>query len=307
MKTRICFGIAVSALIVATRTDADFAPESIDGMVLRTTSALIGTDRTAHQDTCLFYADGSYSQLFSRTYYFLGHPAYVLGGSGGAIKMYTYAKTSANTATITYHSGTGSTRVLNFSSPTGGGQTEGSFTYYFSLTKMLSVESAPAMNISLRGEVRPNRPLIGGFVVPPSGSSSSGSWRPGWYAGTDREVLIRVVGPSLAQFEVEDLCADPDFRLFRDGQPFQQAEFLSEDHYSDWWGTYIREDGREVIITPVSAFEKIFELVGAFPLLEGSKDAAQVERLPPGAYTVVAEAEEGDPGGEVLIEVYFLP
>jgi len=104
---------------------------------------------------------------------------------------------------------------------------------------MLSVESAPAMNISLRGEVRPNRPLIGGFVVPGL-ESSLGTWGG---ASNAREVLIRVVGPSLAQFDVDNLWADPDFRLFRDGKPFQQAQHLREDHYGDWWGTYIRGDG----------------------------------------------------------------
>ena len=34
---------------------------------------------------------------------------------------------------------------------------------------------------------------------------------------------------------------------------------------------------------------------------------AAVVRLPPGAYTIVCNAPAGDPGGDVLIEVYFLP
>jgi len=41
--------------------------------------------------------------------------------------------------------------------------------------------------------------------------------------------------------------------------------------------------------------------------LAGSKDAADVVRLAPGIYTVVASAGAGDAGGEALIEVYTLP
>ena len=47
--------------------------------------------------------------------------------------------------------------------------------------------------------------------------------------------------------------------------------------------------------------------IGAFPLLVGSKDAVEVGLFAPGAYTVVASAQTGDPGGETLIEVYLLP
>ena len=155
----------------------------------------------------------------------------------------------------------------------------------------------------MRGEVRPNRPLICGFVVPQFGSSPEGDL----YGNNAPEVLVRVVGPSLAEFDVGDLWADPDFGLFRNGNPYQQAWLLTEvDYYGDWWTSYM-SSGTEVISGQVSALERIFDQVGAFPLLERSKDAVQVERLPAGAYTVVAQAEEGDPGGEALIEVYFLP
>lgn len=45
--------------------------------------------------------------------------------------------------------------------------------------------------------------------------------------------------------------------------------------------------------------------VGAFPLAEGSKDAAAVVTLPPGNYTIVTEGTDNDTG-IVLLEAYEL-
>ena len=105
-----------------------------------------------------------------------------------------------------------------------------------------------------------------------------------------REVLIRVVGPSLASFGVTGVWSDPDFALYRETTPAQ----VNEGHYANGPGGN-------------SGFQKIFTVVGAFPLLPGSKDAADIVRLDPGAYTIVCNPSAGDPGGEALIEVYFLP
>jgi hypothetical protein len=51
----------------------------------------------------------------------------------------------------------------------------------------------------------------------------------------------------------------------------------------------------------------IFEMVGAFPLTEGSTDAAWLEFIGEGAHTVQVRGAAGSPAGEALVEVYVLP
>lgn len=153
---------------------------------------------------------------------------------------------------------------------------------------------APTMNLSLRGRVEPGRPLIAGFVVGGSGSDNYQFILP-QTGVVRREFLIRVVGPGLAQFGVTSTESDPAFQIFQGGKTVN----VWENIYGDWSAS----GGNSL----EAAFRKVFQAVGAFPLESGSKDAAAVVRLGPGAYTIVCNAPEGDTGGEVLIEVYLLP
>ena len=79
MKTRISFGIAVFTLLVAMRINADFAPENIDGMVLRMNFSFVGTDRTAHQTTVIFSQGETYI-LLGRTLFLIDMDRYRLSG-----------------------------------------------------------------------------------------------------------------------------------------------------------------------------------------------------------------------------------
>ncbi|MBL9207544.1 MAG: hypothetical protein JNN01_20855 [Opitutaceae bacterium] len=124
-------------------------------------------------------------------------------------------------------------------------------------------------NLSTRGRVGPGFALIGGFVV----------------LDQPRTVLIRVVGPGLAAFEVVSPAPDPGLTLFRGDEVH-----LSNDN----WGTG----------STVGEMEYAQNQVGAFPLAIGSKDAACLVTLPVGAYTVQATSAVA---GEVLMEVYLLP
>ncbi|MGH8017593.1 MAG: hypothetical protein ACREIA_04775 [Opitutaceae bacterium] len=153
------------------------------------------------------------------------------------------------------------------------------------------------MNVSTRGFVSPGRPMIVGFVVPEPADP---------LVPSRREVLIRAVGPSLIPLGVENAWADPDFQVVSLGSAPSSAPNL----YGDW--TTLRYlNGTSLTTEPnpggQAAFEKLFSEVGAFPLVAGSKDAVDVQRLAPGAYTVIAAAAAGDAGGDVLVEVYFLP
>jgi hypothetical protein len=114
--------------------------------------------------------------------------------------------------------------------------------------------------------------LIPGFVV-----GGSGSLR----------VLVRAVGPGLAGFGLSGLLADPVLTVFRDGAPVAT---------NDNWST--AANAAEIAAAATN--------VGAFPLATGSRDAAVLVTLTPGAYTAVVSGTGGTTG-TALVEIYTLP
>lgn len=127
-------------------------------------------------------------------------------------------------------------------------------------------EAPPLVNLSVRITAVENQPIIAGFVV-------SGNIR--------RQVLIRAVGPSLANFGVSRFLAGPVLSLYR-------GAALQGRPVTGW------EDSLDVAAAST--------MVGAFPLNAGSRDAAMVTTLQPGSYTVNVTGGSGD----VLIEVYLV-
>ncbi len=131
------------------------------------------------------------------------------------------------------------------------------------------------LNISTRGEVTAGEgALIGGFVVT---------------GNAPKRLLVRGVGPGLAAFGVSGVLADPRLRVFR------QAELLGEN---DNWSTV----PAEAAVTAGAARD-----AGAFALPPGSRDAAVILTLAPGAYTAQVTAADGTGTGTALIELYELP
>jgi hypothetical protein len=110
---------------------------------------------------------------------------------------------------------------------------------------------------------------------------------PGFFIGgtAPKQVLIRAVGPGLAQFGVTGVLADPQLTLVPLGQDFAVAA------NDNWGGT--------------AALQAAFTQAGAFVLPASSADAAIVVRLPPGGYTVVVSGV-GNTIGTALVEVYDL-
>jgi sugar lactone lactonase YvrE len=102
-------------------------------------------------------------------------------------------------------------------------------------------------------------------------------------AGTGpKNVLIRGVGPTLAGYGVTGWLADPKIALY------SGATKIGEN---DTWN---------------AGLTSVFNLVGAFQLGAGSKDAALTATLNPGSYTVHVQGSDGGTG-EALVEVYELP
>lgn len=130
------------------------------------------------------------------------------------------------------------------------------------------------VNVSTRGLVgQAGDILIGGFVV----------------GEGPRQVLIRAVGPTLGTFGVPNVLVDPRLRVFRAGDDEAFAE-------NDNWGA--NPNPAEVAAAASRA--------GSFGLRAGSKDAALVLTLDPGAYTVQVSGAGGTTG-VALVEVYQLP
>ena len=105
-------------------------------------------------------------------------------------------------------------------------------------------------------------------------------------AGTLR-LLVRAVGPGLANFGVPGSLPDPTITLFRDGVPL-----ATNDNWSAGAGA--------------PEIAALTEDVGAFALASGSRDAALLATLAPGAYTAVVSGVAGATG-TALIEIYTLP
>lgn len=294
----------LSALLLATSTFGATAPDSVAGKVFRDTQYLVSV-RTDSESTIVFGGDGRFTYLKagSGSPLILGNPGKIFVGLAPSDGSYSYTRTDDTTATLTLNSddGTARTLVLQFTSADGG--TDAGYPYSsFSLSDPWAGTTASASNVSMRGHVDADHPLIVGFVVPGTPPTTTGPVPPPGFQ--QREVLIRLVGPSLAQLGVTNGWVDPNFTLYQGNKPATPNEV----HYDDW-AVEVRDQTSTPKLSPAAqaGFQKIFNYVGAFPLLAGSKDSADVVRLNPGAYTIVAAPAAGDPGGECLIEVYFLP
>lgn len=128
---------------------------------------------------------------------------------------------------------------------------------------------ARLINLSARAAVAPSQILIAGFFV---------------QGGSGHPILMRAVGPSLAQFGITDYMPDPRLDLFSGDRLVQS---------NDNWGDM--QSGFGIADTAAG--------LQAFPLPLGSKDAAMVPILFSGLYTTHVSNADGE-GGVVLIEAY---
>lgn len=133
------------------------------------------------------------------------------------------------------------------------------------------LDGGKLINVSTRGVVTATEKLVAGFVI----------------TEQHRRVLVRAVGPALAQFGVTGVLADPYVTIFKGSMPF---------YYNGNWST--RPEAAEIV--------EAARATGAFALPAGSKDAALLVELPPGSYTVQVQPEEGA-GGVALVEIYSVP
>lgn len=130
-----------------------------------------------------------------------------------------------------------------------------------------------AANVSTRGQVGTgNNILIAGFVVD---------------GAVSRRMLIRGAGPTLTALGVPGVLANPQITLV------DQESGRTLKTNDDWFAS-----GDETSIIAAAS-----QSAGAFPLGNGSRDAAMIVMLPPGAYTVQLSGV-GNTTGVGIVEVY---
>ena len=106
---------------------------------------------------------------------------------------------------------------------------------------------------------------------------------------TPKTFLFRAIGPSLGNFGVSGVLADPILTLFGSNQ-------TALTNNNDWGANPAYS---------AATIASVMATAGAFPLPAGSRDAVLIATLPPGAYTVqVTGANNGT--GVALFEAYEL-
>lgn len=144
------------------------------------------------------------------------------------------------------------------------------------LLEMYDIDASPSpssrfVNVSARGLAGTGaNELTIGFVV--DGDSSE-------------TILIRGIGPTLAEFSVAGALSDTQLTVYDANQSIVASN-------SAWGGSL--------------ELQAVFNSVSAFDLPPGSADSAVVVTLPPGAYTAVVTGASGSTG-IALVEVYEMP
>jgi len=127
--------------------------------------------------------------------------------------------------------------------------------------------ASKAVNLSSRSDVTSSSAITAGFVI---GGSQA------------QTVLIRAIGPSLAQFNVPNFLSNVQLQLFN--------------------------SANELVVTSSVVTDQsktLFAELGAFALTDGAEDATLVAVLAPGSYTAVVTGV-GGATGNALVEIYEL-
>jgi hypothetical protein len=131
-----------------------------------------------------------------------------------------------------------------------------------------------SINLSTRARVAAGSgALFGGFVV--QGAAA-------------KRMLVRAAGPALAAFGISGFLREPILTVYNSRQAVVAT--------NEGWDVA----GGGAVITAAGG------LVGAFPLAAGSRDAALLLSVPPGAYTVEIKGKDASEG-VALLEIYEVP
>lgn len=210
----------------------------------------------------------------------------VMQNEGGFIEVAVSDPTQANTGTITVELASAATATVRVDE----GVTVTQLAPTIRLTiavnaargrtfraRFATGQTKPAVsltNLSTRAYVATrDDTIIAGFVVGGTGQ---------------KKLLVRAVGPTLTTFGLAGALANPRLTLVDDA-----GRTVAEN---DDWGAAAN----------VAELAAAFPVVGAFGLSSGSRDAALLISLPPGAYSAVVRSGEPGGSGTALVEIYDL-
>jgi len=112
-------------------------------------------------------------------------------------------------------------------------------------------------------------------------------------------LLVRALGPTLAQFGITDALPDPEITIY--------AGDLPVAYNNDWSaGPFVPTAGAGSGPTAPPSVVQAAQLVGAAPLNRSAKDAALVATLPPGSYTLHVRSRQPQQTGVAVAEVFLL-
>ncbi len=165
----------------------------------------------------------------------------------------------------------GNTYFYRISAITNGGVSDPSAVFQVSMSSATASGATRLISLSARAQVGLGADiLIAGFVVSGTGS---------------KNVLVRGIGPALANFGVSGPLLDPILSIYDSA-----GRLLAiNDNWSD------NANSADIAATAAA--------VGAFPLVSGSKDAAMLLALLPGGYSAQV-AGANNTTGVALAEVY---
>ncbi len=263
MKQSRFLAATAGLLLAATAYGQGFAPHTIANSVFNGNIAAATGGATA---------TGSINELFTSTGF-----DYSLSSVGTLTDPapYVYTKTGDNTGTIVEPIAGSSNQLtvtLTFTSPNAGtfaavyGAGSG-VTQQGSFALNAIPAEAPLANMSTRFPLAAGGHVISGLVVD---------------GGVKRRILVRAVGPTLAQAGVSNPLADPIMTVFSG-----QTAVATNDNWDN-------------------SASATFAMVGAGALAANSKDAALVLTVNPGIYTVVVRSTDPSASGEVVVETYLI-
>lgn len=275
MKSVMRWGMVAIMVTLINFARADDAPTSLGGK----SAVVVISDGGG-----VFASIGAYRITFStnNTTYTVSPLSWNISASAGT---FVYTKTSASTGTLSIRDtavGTVVAMPLIFTAPTTASYSIGGGTNFqrgtavwenVTVQETIIATGDRLVNMSVRAWIKKGGLTIPGFVL-----------------DKPTKVLVRVAGPGLGAFGVSPVVANPSLELV--SQSNGSVIATNDDWSSD------ASEKRDI--------EAAGEASGAFKYLSGSKDAAVIRTLQPGAYTAVIKGAANDEG-EVLLEVYRVP
>jgi hypothetical protein len=132
-----------------------------------------------------------------------------------------------------------------------------------------------------------------GILSAGAGQSVTTGFVIGTSVNRGKQLIFRVIGPTLATFGVAAPLRSPVLRIFDSAGAIQSYTAIRN---------VLISDGRN----PDAELAEALTRVGAFPLPKNTLDIALMMPLVPGAYTAQVTSADNT-GGEVLIEIYEVP